>query len=67
MERLSRSFRSDENCDEEKRKQLIAQIPAGRLGEPKDIAGLVVYLASKWGDFICGQSILIDGGRTLFR
>ena len=52
--------------DEEKKKQLIAQIPAGRLGEPKDIAGLVVYLASEWGDFICGQSILVDGGRTLF-
>ena len=53
-------------CDEEKKKQLIAQIPAGRLGRPKDIAGLVVYLASEWGDFICGQSILVDGGRTLF-
>lgn len=53
--------------DEEKRKQLIAQVPAGRLGKPEDIAGLVTYLASPWGDFICGQSILVDGGRTIFR
>lgn len=53
--------------DEEKRAQLAAQIPAGRLGRPEDIAGLVAYLASPWGDYICGQSILVDGGRTLFR
>ena len=53
--------------DEESVKKLISQVPVGRLGKPEDIAGLVVYLASSWGDFICGQSILIDGGRTLFR
>ena len=53
--------------DETKRKDLTAQIPAGRLGQPRDIAGLVAYLVSSWGDYICGQSILVDGGRTLFR
>lgn len=53
--------------DEEKRKKLISQIPVGRLGRPEDIAGLVAYLASQWGDYICGQSILVDGGRTLWR
>ena len=52
--------------DTDKRKKLIAQVPAGRLGKPEDIAGLVVYLASSWGDFICGQDILVDGGRTFF-
>lgn len=53
-------------CNADKKKGLIAQIPAGRLGRPEDIAGLVVYLASEWGDYICGQSVLVDGGRTLF-
>ena len=53
--------------DEEKRRGLAEQVPVGRLGRPHDIAGLVAYLASPWGDFICGQSILVDGGRTLFR
>ena len=48
-------------------KSLLAQIPAGRLGKPEDIAGLAAYLASSWGDYICGQSFLLDGGRTLFR
>ena len=51
---------------EEDKKKLIAQIPVGRLGKPKDIAGLVAYLASPWGDYICGQKFLVDGGRTLF-
>lgn len=51
----------------EARSGLISQIPVGRLGQPGDIAGLVAYLASSWGDYICGQSILVDGGRTLCR
>ncbi|MEN6534808.1 MAG: SDR family NAD(P)-dependent oxidoreductase [Bryobacteraceae bacterium] len=53
--------------DEAKRARLAAQIPVGRLGRPEDIAGLAVYLASSWGNYICGQAILVDGGRTLFR
>lgn len=52
--------------DPEKRKRLLAQVPAGRLGRPEDIAGLVAFLASKWGDFICGQEFLVDGGRTAY-
>ncbi len=46
--------------------KLIAQIPAGRLGQPEDIGALVAYLASTWADYICGQKFLVDGGRTLF-
>jgi 3-oxoacyl-[acyl-carrier protein] reductase len=53
-------------ADEAARAKLAAAIPAGRLGKPEDIAGLVAYLASPWGDYICGQQILVDGGRTVF-
>ena len=53
--------------DPTKRGQLIAQVPAGRLGKAEDIAGLAAFLASPLGDFICGQAILVDGGRTFFR
>ncbi len=53
--------------DEEKRQGLIAQIPIGRVGQPDDIAGLAAFLASDWGDFICGQEILVDGGRTFYK
>ena len=52
---------------EEKRARLIAQVPVGRLGRPEDIGGLVAYLCSDLGSFICGQPILVDGGRTLYR
>jgi NAD(P)-dependent dehydrogenase (short-subunit alcohol dehydrogenase family) len=50
----------------EARRQLTASIPVGRLGRPEDVAALAAYLLSPWGDFICGQAILVDGGRTLF-
>jgi len=53
--------------DEEAKRKLAAQIPAGRLGQPRDIAGMVAYLASAWGDYVCGQEILLDGGRTFYR
>jgi 3-oxoacyl-[acyl-carrier protein] reductase len=50
----------------EKKRDLVAQIPVGRLGQPEDIGGLVAYLLSSWGSYICGQQILADGGRTFF-
>lgn len=53
--------------DEEKRARLVAQVPVGRLAKPEDIGHLVAFLCSDLGGFICGQSILVDGGRTLWR
>jgi NAD(P)-dependent dehydrogenase (short-subunit alcohol dehydrogenase family) len=50
----------------EQKNKLIAQIPVGRIGQPEDIAGLTVFLSSSWGDYICGQEILCDGGRTMY-
>ena len=52
--------------DGQAKAKLAAQIPVGRLGKPSDVAGLVAFLASPWGDFICGQEVLADGGRTFF-
>jgi NAD(P)-dependent dehydrogenase (short-subunit alcohol dehydrogenase family) len=43
----------------------IAATPAGRMGEPADLDGLVCFLASRSSRFITGQSIIIDGGYTL--
>ena len=39
-----------------------ARIPAGRFGEPIEVADLVLFLASSASDWICGQVIRIDGG-----
>jgi NAD(P)-dependent dehydrogenase (short-subunit alcohol dehydrogenase family) len=52
--------------DEAARAKLIASVPVGRLGKPEEIAGLVTFLASSFGDYICAQSVLLDRGRTLF-
>jgi glucose 1-dehydrogenase len=41
---------------------LQAQIPAGRLGEPADVAGAVAFLASDDASYITGTSLVVDGG-----
>jgi NAD(P)-dependent dehydrogenase (short-subunit alcohol dehydrogenase family) len=53
--------------DAQKKQMLVEQVPLGRLGQPHDVAGLAAFLASSWGEFICGQEILVDGGRTFYR
>jgi len=50
---------------EERYEQVRKDIPVGRWGRPKDIANLVVFLASDKSSFITGQCIVIDGGFTL--
>ncbi len=39
--------------------------PLGRIGEPEDIAGAAVFLASRAGAFVTGQTLVIDGGTTI--
>jgi NAD(P)-dependent dehydrogenase (short-subunit alcohol dehydrogenase family) len=43
---------------------IASTIPLGRLGEPDDIAGAVLYLASDAASWVTGQLILVAGGRT---
>jgi 2-dehydro-3-deoxy-D-gluconate 5-dehydrogenase len=42
--------------------QITARIPAGRWGEPTDLAGPVVFLASKASDYLNGHVLVVDGG-----
>ena len=44
---------------------IMEKIPAARFGEPSDIAGLVVFLASSHADYITGQAIPVDGGMSI--
>lgn len=46
------------------RRELLAMHPAGRLGEPRDVGNLAVWLASDESSFVTGQVYVIDGGRT---
>lgn len=39
--------------------------PLKRIGEPEELAGIAVYLASKAGSFATGQNFIIDGGQTI--
>ncbi|WP_374650792.1 SDR family NAD(P)-dependent oxidoreductase [Dongia sp.] len=46
------------------RRELLAMHPVGRLGEPRDVGNLAVWLASDESSFVTGQVYVIDGGRT---
>ena len=48
---------------EKVREGIIAQIPAGRLGEPEEIARCVVFLASEDAEFVNGSTITVNGGQ----
>ena len=46
------------------RKGFLTRVPKGRLGEPDDLAGPLLFLASKASDFYTGHILYADGGYT---
>jgi len=51
--------------DDDARNVSIPEIPAGRPGDPREIASMVAWLCSEWASYTTGQSFVIDGGFTL--
>lgn len=51
-------------ADESKRRNRLNHIPAGRFGEPSDIANAALYLASDDSDWVTGTDFSVDGGIT---
>ena len=49
-------------ADETRHRQITERIPAGRWGEPQDLAGAVVFLASRASDYVHGHVLVVDGG-----
>jgi 2-deoxy-D-gluconate 3-dehydrogenase len=45
--------------------RVLARTPAGRWGEPADLAGIAVFLASAASDFVTGTAIPVDGGYSI--
>jgi len=48
--------------DEARSRQIQDRIPAGRWGEPEDLGGAVVFLASQASDYVHGHVLVVDGG-----
>ena len=62
---LEAQARTEGRSFEEMRDERAKRIPVGRMGEPDDVAAMIVFLASKQARQITGQTILVDGGATL--
>jgi 2-dehydro-3-deoxy-D-gluconate 5-dehydrogenase len=48
--------------DETRSRQILERIPAGRWGEPEDLAGAAVFLCSAASDYLHGHVLAVDGG-----
>ena len=48
--------------DPERNQTLLARIPAGRWGEPSDLGGAAVFLASDAANYVHGITLAVDGG-----
>jgi 2-deoxy-D-gluconate 3-dehydrogenase len=49
-------------ADETRNRQIMERIPAGRWGQPSDLDGAVVVLASSAADYVQGHVLVVDGG-----
>jgi 2-deoxy-D-gluconate 3-dehydrogenase len=49
-------------ADETRNRQILERIPAGRWGEPNDLAGAAVFLAAAASAYINGHVLVVDGG-----
>jgi len=59
---IATDINKDDLADPGKRAYMEGRIPLGRLGEPQDVAGCVVFLASDLARYVTGAAVLVDGG-----
>ena len=52
----------DDLADPAKRRRMEGRVPLGRLGQPEDLAGPIVFLASDMARYVTGAALLVDGG-----
>jgi len=61
---IATRVQQDKKTPEEVKKEMIVDIPAGRIGEPSEVAAAVAFLASPAASYINGVNLPVDGGRT---
>jgi len=52
---------------EQQREAMLEEIPQGRMGQPEDVAGPAVFLASDLAEYVTGTGLVVDGGWTCWR
>ena len=57
----------DPEAAAEQQRQFTAMVPVGRYGQPEDVAGAAVFLASDLASYVTGESLVVDGGWTSWR
>ena len=55
-----------DSLSEKQREKLLGAIPTGRLGQVKDVAASVVFLASNEASYVTGQTLHVNGGMAMF-
>jgi 3-oxoacyl-[acyl-carrier protein] reductase len=50
--------------DDKQLNQIVRRTPAGRLGEPEDVARAVQFIADRTSDYLTGHVLVLDGGLT---
>lgn len=59
---IKTQLNEDDLNNKEKREYMEGRIPLGRTGEPRDMAGPAVFLASELAGYVTGAQLLVDGG-----
>jgi 3-oxoacyl-[acyl-carrier protein] reductase len=54
-----------DRLNEKQREAILARVPAGKLGAPRDVAAAAVYLASDEAQYVTGQTIHVNGGMAM--
>ncbi|MBM3251430.1 MAG: 3-oxoacyl-[acyl-carrier-protein] reductase [Candidatus Omnitrophica bacterium] len=54
-----------EKLSDEMKQKMLSLIPLNKMGTPKDVAGVCLFLASPDSDYITGQTIVVDGGMAI--
>ena len=61
-------FASDMNKEARDHGDAVAErVPVGRIGRDEDMAGAAIYLASRAGDYVVGETLVVDGGVSIAR